>query len=327
MSLWCYTRGMVYQFNILSLDGGGLKGVYGAAFLAAIEDDHQVRIVEHTDLIAGTSTGGILAIGLGMGLSPRELLELYCTNGDKIFSRKAWRPGVTRPRYLPSGLRQVLSEALGDRRFGDSQTRLVIPSYDLDNNCVYVFRTAHTARLKRDWRETAVDVALATSAAPTFFPAHVVGGSRLIDGGVWANNPAMVGVAEAINSCDQELNSLHVLSVGTSSELRAASKLPDAGLLRWARPVLHTMMDGQSHAATNQCFLLLGESRFVRANPIVPAGLVALDRLDPAELISRARSDSRALGPRIEAFLSHEAPRFTPLHSQQQGGHSAHLNP
>lgn len=318
---------MSARFNILSLDGGGLKGVYSAAFMAALEEDHGVRIQDHVDLIAGTSTGGILALGLGHGLRPAELLDTYCSNADTIFRRRRLRPGLTRPRYRPTGLRSVLSGALGDRRFGESEVRLVIPSYDLDNNRVYVFRTPHTERLKRDWREASIDVALATSAAPTFFPAHDLRGSRLIDGGVWANNPAMVAVAEAVDSCGRTFEDLHVMSIGTSTELRTGSKLTRAGLVRWARPLINTVLDGQVHAANNQCCLLLGEDRFLRADPIVPTGLVALDRLDPVDLISRARSDSRHLGPRIEAFLNHDASPYQPIYPPTEGGHRAHPNP
>jgi predicted acylesterase/phospholipase RssA len=314
------------RFNILSLDGGGLKGVYSAAFMAALEEDHGVRIQDHVDLIAGTSTGGILAIGLGHDLRPAELLDIYCSRADTIFSRRRVRPGLTRPRYRPGGLATVLREILGERRFGESKVRLVIPTYDLDNNCVYVFRTPHTERLKRDWRESSVDVALATSAAPTFFPAHGLRGSRLIDGGVWANNPSMVAVAEAVNSCGRTLDDLHLLSIGTSTEVRNASKLPRAGLVRWARPLVQTVLDGQAHAAKNQCFLLLGDNRFVRADPMVPAGLVALDRLDPADLISRARSDSRHLGPRVERFLDHRAIPFRPIYPPAEGGQRANAD-
>jgi patatin-like phospholipase/acyl hydrolase len=191
--------------QILSLDGGGVKGLFSAAVLANLEADLKTNVVDHFDLIAGTSTGGIIAIALGLGLSPKEIVDSYTQDGPKIF-RVA--PGVSRCKHAvcckhnPSLLEAALKRRYGDKKtLGDSRKRLVIPAYNLDQGTVHVFKTPHHERLRRDHRVLAWQAAMATAAAPTYFPVfRGVDGARLVDGGVWANNPSMVAVAEASGS-------------------------------------------------------------------------------------------------------------------------------
>lgn len=190
------------MFQILSLDGGGIQGIFSAAVLAAIEEDLNVRVIDHFDLIAGTSTGGIIAIGLGLGLSPRQIVDFYLKEGASIFANPFGRASVRRffrSKFDNGPLIEALQRHFGDKRFGQSTKRLVIPSYNLGEDDVYIFRTAHHPRLRRDFKVPAWKVAQATSAAPTFFPiAQNVDELRLIDGGVWANNPTMVAYIEAV---------------------------------------------------------------------------------------------------------------------------------
>ena len=202
------------RFQILSLDGGGIRGVFSAAILAAIEKDLKVNLTDHFDLIAGTSTGGIIAIALGLGLRPAEILEFYRAHGPKIFGNPLrWRSAQwwLRRKYRPAALESGLKAVFADRLFGHSTKRLVVPSYNLGEDDVYIFRTPHAERLRRDLTVPAWQVALATSAAPTYFPAcRAVDGMRLIDGGVWANNPAveivalstLVGIATQFRTAD-----------------------------------------------------------------------------------------------------------------------------
>ena len=189
--------------KLLSIDGGGIKGVLAAAFLETVEEATGKRVAEHFDLIVGTSTGGIIALGLGLGMSAREIVQFYVNEGPGIFdqidpldpagwgnrvlsmlrgkTRQARQFGV--PKYDPSALRQALERAFKAAQLGDSKVRLAIPAYHADKEDVYVFKTRHHERLQVDWRESAVDVALATAAAPTYFAAHQMpSGAPLIDG-------------------------------------------------------------------------------------------------------------------------------------------------
>ena len=219
------------RFQILSLDGGGIKGLFSAAVLAAVEEDLNINVVDNFDLIAGTSTGGLIAIGLGLGLRPREIVEFYLREGRSVFPNqlglKSLQHWIYR-RFSSYPLEVALKKCFKDKRFGDSKKRLVIPSYNLGADDVYIFRTAHHERLKRDYKVPAWKVAMATSAAPTFFPAvRTVDKTRLVDGGVWANNPSMVALVEAYDTLGVPLDRISILSIGTTDVKRRSNLSPD----------------------------------------------------------------------------------------------------
>lgn len=217
------------RFQILALDGGGIKGIFSAAILAALEEDLKTRITDHFDLIAGTSTGGLIAIALGLGLSPREIVHFYTHNGPAIFPGASswWRCALHwhRSKYDPAPLESALKSCFGERLFGESTKRLVIPSYNLGEDDVYIFRTPHHERLRRDLKVPAWKVARATSAAPTYFPSFCgIDGQRLIDGGVWANNPTMVALVESFGTLGVALADTHILSIGTTDSLNSRDR-------------------------------------------------------------------------------------------------------
>ena len=307
------------RFQILALDGGGIKGVFSAAVLAAIEQDLGSRIADHFDLIAGTSTGGIIALGLGLGLTPRQVLEFYLHEGRTIFANplgvRALRQSVA-PKFSADPLASALKRHFGAQRFGDSRTRLVIPAYNLGEDDVYIFRTAHHERLKRDYKVPAWKVALATSAAPTYFPAvRDVDHVRLVDGGVWANTPTMVAIVEAFGTLGVPLPALRVLSLGTTDEVHGRRRgLDSGGFWQWRTAAIDVIMRGQSIAATNQARFLIGEKHLLRVNPPVPAGSLHLDGVTCADdLIGKAAHVSRREMPVIEQMLAgYTAPPFTP---------------
>ena len=206
------------RFQVLSLDGGGILGIFTAALLAGLEQDLGHPVLSHFDLVVGTSTGGIIALGLGSGMKAGQIAELYVSEMKTIFpGPRRLRPArqLVRSKYRAGGLEKVLRRAFGDRILGESQIPLVIPSFDLGENKVYLFKTPHHDRLRRDWKVPLWQVAMATSAAPTFFPAfslpydHV----RLVDGGVWANNPAAVGVAEPTQPLPASFDNCIVLPI------------------------------------------------------------------------------------------------------------------
>jgi patatin-like phospholipase/acyl hydrolase len=207
--------------RILSIDGGGIKGVFPASFLATVEDSIEGRVADYFDIIVGTSTGGIIALGLGLGLSASDILRFYEDSGPKIFGGNRLIRSIRRLRtakYSNRLLRDALESVLGERKLGESSKRLVIPSLNLENGEVYIYKTAHHPRFERDYRMKAADVALATAAAPTFFPTHRSAvGTPLIDGGVWTNNPTGLAAVEAIGVLDWPKDSLRVLSLGCTS--------------------------------------------------------------------------------------------------------------
>ena len=309
------------RFQILALDGGGIKGLYSAAILARLEDDLGIDdITSCFDLIVGTSTGGIIALALGYGLRPREIVQFYSQHGPKIFA-DGWRARArhyVRRKYSQDPLRTALQKCLGDRRLADSRKRLVIPSYNLDKGEVYLFKTPHHERLRRDWKEPMWKVALATSAAPTYFPAFSgIDHIRLIDGGLWANNPTMIGIVEAMAVLDQPLSAISVLSLGTTDPIEERSGwLNGGGLFAWRKAGVDACFRGQSHGVQGQARLLLGEHRAIRLDPAVPAGVFALDRVAEERMLAEAAHVSRDFSPRFaRQFGGHTADTFTPLYS------------
>lgn len=316
------------DFQILSLDGGGIRGLFSAAVLAAIEEDLGEHIINHFDLLAGTSTGGIVAIALGMGMRPREVVQFYVEEGPKIFADpfrvKSFLQWFRR-KYSAEPLKRALQTKLGDRLFGESRCRLVIPAYNLGDDDVYLFRTPHCPNLKRDRKLPAWKVALATASAPTFFPGcREVDHVRLIDGGVWANNPGMAAVIEAAGPLGVPLRSVNMLSIGTFDPVASRPRRLDAGgKIAWGRgaAAIDVIMRAQSVALTKQLTWLLGKDRFLRVDPKVSGDVVELDRVrDVDDLIGRAAHFSRIAMPAIgERFMKHRAAAYTPCPNDDTG--------
>lgn len=311
---------MTNRFQILSLDGGGIKGLFSAAVLAHLEEDLNINVADHFDLIVGTSTGGIISLGLGMGMGPREIVRFYVNKGPNIFPQK-WFGGlrhVFRAKFDPGPLEEAVKECFGDKKLANSRKRLVVPSYNIGEDDVYLFKTPHHERLKRDFKVPLWKVAMATSAAPTYFPSfQQIDHIRLVDGGVWANNPILVGIAEAVSMLNLPLQAIRVLSLGTTDELKGRScKLDRGGLLRWKADAIDVILRGQSIGAFTQAQHLLGKEKVFRLDPKVPDGLFALDKLSEGGLLSKAAHESRHLSPFFEQmFGGHTAPTFTPMYS------------
>jgi patatin-like phospholipase/acyl hydrolase len=311
-------------FTVLSIDGGGVRGIFAAATLAHLEADHGIRIAERFDLVVGTSTGGVIALGVGAGMSPQEIVELYVREKDSTSPgsrRRALRRPVAlfRSKYRPDGLKTTVRSAFGDKLLCDSIVPLVVTSYDIGQRAPHLFKTPHHDRLVRDWRVPMWQVAMATTAAPTFFPAYVLPDEyvRLVDGGVWANNPSMVGIAEAVSLFGQPLGNIRLLSLGTTSSTAVRERQLDrGGLIQWVRSpnVVEVLMSGQSAGAFNQALHMIGSNHAWRLDPPAPGKLARLDDADARDLISAAAHHSRHFGPTFAAhFAAHQPQPYAPL--------------
>jgi patatin-like phospholipase/acyl hydrolase len=308
---------------VLALDGGGVRGIFSAALLAGLEEDIGEPVVDRFDLVVGTSTGGIIALGLGAGLTPRKILEFYVEEKGRIFANPlGWRR-LRHPflaKYRPKALERALRQVFGTTCLGESRVPLVIPSYDIGENAVHLFKTPHHPRLRRDHRVEMWAVGMATSAAPTYFPTFRLPGGhvRLVDGGVWANNPAMVGVTEAVSMFGQPLEGIRVLSIGTTASVRTRPRrLDNAGVLRWAQGpnVVEVLLNGQSAGAFAQVQHLVGPANAHRLNPIAPDELASLDACDADGLVAKAAHHSRVYCPTFEAeFATHAPAPYSPHH-------------
>lgn len=303
-------------FQILALDGGGAKALFTAHVLARLERDLQVRLADHFDLIAGTSAGGIIALGLGAGLSPAEIVDHFRVLVSNVFPDRRRRSPrrLFRPAYSDQSLRRALTDVLGTRLLLDSTKRLLIPSWDVQMGAVHIFKTPHHSTLQRDWQIPMVDVALATAAAPTYFSAAKVDGQRLVDGGVWANNPSVIAISEAVSVLGAALPDIRVLNVGTMDAVDAHPKRLDrGGLLAWARPAVPLVLAASSRGGQGTAMHLVGKDNYFRFDARVPGGLYALDKIDPDDLEGIASQVSRVISPTYQQnFAAHTSTPYTP---------------
>jgi patatin-like phospholipase/acyl hydrolase len=319
------------DFRILSLDGGGIRELFPAAILADFEASlgAGASIADHFDLAAGTSTGGIVALGLGAGKKAAEIRDLYLHRGPHIFPPvwdntlgRAWKLlrnnvlNIGFNRYDRQALERVLQEFLGAKLLGESSLRQLIPAFDGRFSEVFLFKTRHHDDYKQDWRMKMVDVAMATSAAPTIYKALDTGGYRLIDGGVWANNPLMLAIVEAMICYDVPRERIKVLSIGCGDDPYFVTRpMVGGGLWQW-RKVIGAAMRAQSLAATNQARLLLGPENVVRIEPALTKGPIDLDDYRRAvdELLPAVGNAVAAHRSRVEAmFLADRVAPFVPV--------------
>ncbi len=260
-------------FNILALDGGGIRGAYAAHILAKLEDTLKVPVRECFDLIAGTSTGSIIAGAASVNIAMETLVNLFESQADRIFRRRRFSffPFIG-SRYSTHPLDRVIGEYVPDVTLGEVPTPLMITSSDISTGGVHVFKSRYLGDLgepyKRDGQVRLRDAILASCAAPTYFDPRQVGEYLLADGGLWANNPTIIAVTEAMSKFRRPLDEIRVLSVGTG---RAASFYTRSGtwglLTGWGGSKLVTYVLGlQSQASTNMAKLLLGD-RHVRLDP------------------------------------------------------------
>jgi uncharacterized protein len=249
------------SIKVLAIDGGGIRGIIPAVILSALQTRLKQELWRYFDLIAGTSTGGIIALGIGTRCNngrpyaPDELVNLYVQNGPDIFRKIpvwTWLRQFVRPKYSPRALEATLKKFFGDTRFASALTPLLISSYDLKSQLPFFFKTHRIASDSTyDWPVTSI--ARATSAAPTFFPPEYLTTGKedyaLVDGGVFVNNPSVAAYAEARWLYPQATNFV-VVSVGTGDrqDRITYTKARKWGLVGWARQIVPVLMDSVSEA-------------------------------------------------------------------------------
>ena len=274
----------------LAIDGGGIRGLIPALVLAEIERRTGRGIASMVDLIAGTSTGGIIACGLAKPdpLSANEIAAIYEEDGPKIFDRSALKVitsanGYLDERYDSDGLVESLRRHLGDARLPEATPPVLLTVYDLE---------ARQALLLSSEDLSMVDAAHATSAAPTYFEPVRIGNRTLVDGGVFAINPAVFAYIE---SDAPEL----LLSLGTGSHTRRLpyDEVKDWGRLEWAEPIIDVVFDGSADAVDTQLQALAGD-RYVRLQTRLDEASDDLDDASEANLAALRREAEQLIAAR-----------------------------
>lgn len=290
-------------FRILAIDGGGIRGLFPASFLAHIEQYTSKAIANHFDLVVGTSTGSIIALGLASGFSAAETLKFYEEYAPTIFPGNASLSykvkQIFRPKYNIEPLIAALQQTFGEHKLNELQVPVCIPSYELVSGVPRVFKTDHHPDLHWGGDQVVWKVAVASCAAPTYFPAfQLETDDAYIDGGIWGNNPVMVGVTEGVRYFGKRLDEIAVLSIGTGSR---AFRLPHAtarsmGIFGWARGgprFLNAVFAAQSQSAERTARLLLSHDHYMRIDADLEVAL-PLDNYQVArQLIERGAQKGR----------------------------------
>ena len=270
---------MSKPFYILSIDGGGFRGLFSAHILRRMEETWGINWHQQFGMFAGTSTGSIIAAGLASGISATALSEFYVANGKSIFAKR-WLSRldllkIFTSKYSHEVLKGLLEDVLGTTTLGDIGVPLIIPAVDIGNGCVHVFKSKYADGFIRDPGVRLSDAVLASCSAPTYFDPHVVDGKyQLVDGGIWANNPSLAAVIDAKYRLKVSLNDIQVLSLGTGKSKafypRSEGRWKDWFIrswqgwgfaTRWQRSkLLDLILNLQSDTAHNMLCLLFGES-------------------------------------------------------------------
>lgn len=294
------------KYKILSLDGGGLRGLITARLIDRLNSHPEIKgWLDSVDLFAGTSTGGILALGLSIGKSPNEISDLYRIKGKEIFDDSFLDNILDLSRfvgaeYSSKNLKAELKKIFGNKKLGNISKKVVIPTFDLDNEASTENRTwkpkiFHNF-LGHDSDKDALlsNVALYTSSAPTYFPSA----DGYIDGGVYANNPSIISIAQAISKRNDpsekiKLDDIVLLSIGSGVSLKYITGATlDWGYAQWAKPLIDVLMDGVAGISDYQAQQLL-DNRYHRLQITFDANeRIELDAVDQISRMDEIATES-----------------------------------
>lgn len=288
-------------YRILTMDGGGIRGILSARILERI-DEALPGFLSGVDLFAGTSTGGLLALGLGSQKTPAQMVGLYrecaeCVFTDSLLDNLKDLGNLVGAEYSIGPLKEVLEYYFKGVTLSQLPKKVLVSAFDLDNEGtgpegarMWKMKFFHNYP-SRGWdgRAQVVDVALRTSVAPSYFPVY----QGYIDGGVAAGNPAMCALAQALHASTggQKLEDVRLFSLGTGCNPHF---LPvqdaDWGLAQWAPHMLNIMLESSADMIDYQCRQVL-DTQYLRINPVLtkPIGLGSIkyipDLLEAADKI------------------------------------------
>jgi len=257
------------SFKVLSIDGGGIKGLYAARILNSFEKrlraEHgdEIRIVDFVDMICGTSSGGLIALALSLRIPTDEICKFYIESGSKIFKGSNGIYAKIKQIFWGSKfndivLKEELKSIFSDKKIKDSNCLLCIPTFDFTHGTYGIFKFDHKeGNLTRHNQLLMTDVALSTSAAPTYFPLAEIKeefSTQYIDGGIWANNPSLIGFLEALRyfvGDTKEYNHLNLLSIASLNNLNGQRPLKERerSFLQWIPDIFELSLVGQSEFA------------------------------------------------------------------------------
>jgi patatin-like phospholipase/acyl hydrolase len=224
--------------RILCLDGGGIRGVFSAYILMKMEQEMKRPVRELFDMVAGTSTGSILASAVVLGMDMTEIVHLFQSCGKRVFDRKS-KLGILNSFYDNESLKVILKKEFGDVTLGDIKYPLIIPSVDISAGSIHVFRSKYAPEFNINEHVRVYDAVLSSCSAPLYFPPYPIQNTYLAaDGGLWANNPSLVCLTDALHHFEKGIDETKILSIGTGKQrITFNQKSRDTlwGLSKWIR--------------------------------------------------------------------------------------------
>lgn len=244
-------------FKVLCIDGGGIKGLYSAQVLAKFEETFNTTVAEQFDLVCGTSTGGIIALAASAGIPIEDVVYFYEKSGPRIFTSCVIKSLLLKlkqallcSKYSNKKLHKALTEVFGGKKLKESKTLLCIPAYNVSSGQPRVFKKDYMTYTEDD-EKTYVDIAMATSAAPTYFPSYKINDQIYADGGLWANNPIQVALIEYLTNFvnDDRFNGLSILSISSCEKPNGETPNLGRGFLSWSKTLFDDYSQGQSFSS------------------------------------------------------------------------------
>ena len=283
-------------FNILSVDGGGIRGVFPAQILSLLEKKMKIKLENQFDMLAGTSTGAIIVAAIASRVPMSDVVELYVKNGKEIFKKKA--PGflsfdiLWRSKYRKNYLHDLLNEFFKNKRLGEIHKPLILPATNIGNGTVHVFKSNYLPNYVRDGDVLLAEAVLASCSAPTFFDPTHVGNFLLADGGLWANNPGLLAVIDSINRCGKNNSDLFLLSLGTGERknMYGVNANRKWGFLTgWRKSeFIELILSLQSQSAQNYLENIIKKDQVIRMNYIQQTEVKLDDTSSINDLLSYA---------------------------------------
>ncbi|MFK2890824.1 CBASS cGAMP-activated phospholipase [Dyella flagellata] len=282
-------------FQILALSGGGYRGLFCARILADLEQFTGQPTATYFDLIAGTSIGGILALAVAVGVPAETMVRLFETHGEEIFKARINFMNFWRSTYTQERLAELLQsdDVFGQKTLGSCARPVIIPAINYSTGRPVLFKTPHHEDFFRDQNHRLVDVALATSAAPMYFPRHSFNNSQYVDGGLFANAPGMLALHEAHHFLDIGYEQARLVAIGTMSSRFTVNpaKNRQGGMLDWGgilpaatpKKLFGLAISAQEALVHHQLEHLLEEGNYFHLDDVLTderARAVALDKAD-----------------------------------------------
>jgi len=318
------------KFRILSLDGGGIRGVYTAHILKRIQEDENIVFSDYFDLITGTSTGAILASALATNQNIDDVIDLYKKEGANIFSSNfcpikkyigismpfisCLNMGIFTRKYSQKVLKTQLESIFKDKTMSDTNTNLMLFATDIANGVPHVFKSPYDPEFTRDKNVKLSDAILASTSAPIYFDPYLLDDKYLLaDGGLWCNNPSICAVSEAKNRFGKVFDEVELLSIGTIEgksyfEIKRVKHLFKKrfwGLIGWKTKVIDVTLNLQSMASHHNTDFL-GLSKYLRVNTKENNQLPMDDAKMVPDFISKADKEYTYMRKEIMNFFDNK---------------------